>query len=98
MTQQDKMRADFEKCASDNGKWPQAIERDCNGNYLLMTVANGWMWWQEAMARAIPPGFQIVPIEPTPAMVAAAEEAHMPFGDMHLAILLANAAAQEKQP
>ena len=31
-----------------------------------------------------------VPAEPTPAMVAAAEEAYMPFGDMHLAIQVAN--------
>lgn len=38
----------FEAVASDDGKWPQAIERDAKGNYLLLTTANGWMWWQAA--------------------------------------------------
>ena len=38
----------FEAVASDNGKWPKAIERDARGNYLLLTTANGWMWWREA--------------------------------------------------
>lgn len=38
----------FEAFASDDGKWPQAIERDAKGNYLLLTTAHGWMWWQAA--------------------------------------------------
>ena len=38
----------FEAVASDSGKWPKAIERDAKGNYLLLTTANGWMWWREA--------------------------------------------------
>lgn len=44
----DAERQAFEAVASDNGKWPQAIERDAKGNYLLLTTANGWMWWQAA--------------------------------------------------
>ena len=40
----------FEAVASDSGKWPKAIERDAKGNYLLLTTANGWMWWREARA------------------------------------------------
>lgn len=41
-------RAEFEAFASDNGKFPKAIERDAKGNYLLMHTAIGWMWWQAA--------------------------------------------------
>lgn len=45
-------RATFEAVASDDGKWPQAIERDAKGNYLLMQTAQGWRWWQEAWQAA----------------------------------------------
>ena len=38
----------FEAFASDNGNWLKAIERDARGNYLLLTTAVGWMWWQAA--------------------------------------------------
>ena len=34
-------------------------------------------------------GFVLVPVEPTPEMVRAAEEAHMPFGDMDIALRMA---------
>ncbi len=62
----EKERAEFEAVASDNGKWPQAIERDAKGNYLLLTTANGWMWWQAARrAPAVPQGWKLVPVEPT---------------------------------
>lgn len=44
-------------------------------------------------AQQVPPGWRAVPCEPTPEMVEAAEEAHMPFGDMALAIQCANAEA-----
>lgn len=44
-------------------------------------------------ASAIPKGYALVPIEPTPTMIYAAEEAHMPFGDMKLAITMAILAA-----
>ena len=52
-------------------------------------------------ARAVPGGWRLVPAEPTEEMVAAAEEAHMPFGDMQIAILLALSAAPpppEREP
>ena len=39
-----------------------------------------------------------IPIHPTPAMVQAAEEAYMPFGDMELAIRLAVLAAPQPTP
>ncbi len=38
-------------------------------------------------------GWKLVPVEPTPEMVSAAEEAHMPFGDMDIALLMAMLAA-----
>ncbi len=40
-------------------------------------------------------GYALVPVEPTPEMVDAAQEAYMPFGDMQLAIQLAIAAAPQ---
>ena len=45
----------FEAVASDDGKWPQAIERDAKGNYLLLTTANDWMWWQAARQAQVAP-------------------------------------------
>ena len=38
---------------------------------------------------AVLAGFVLVPVEPTPEMVSAAEEAHMPFGDMEIALRMA---------
>ena len=39
--------------------------------------------------------YKLVPLEPTPEMVRAAEDAHMPFGDMELAIRMAILEAPE---
>ena len=41
--------------------------------------------------------YKIVPVEPTPEMVEAAEDAYMPFGDMELAIQMALLAAPAVQ-
>lgn len=41
----------------------------------------------------VPAGYALVPMEPTPAMIDAAEEAHMPFGDMDIALRMAILAA-----
>lgn len=41
--------------------------------------------------------YKLVPFEPTPEMVEAAEEAHMPFGDMDLALRVAILAAPDVQ-
>lgn len=38
---------------------------------------------------AVLDGVVLVPVEPTPEMVSAAEEAHMPFGDMDIALRMA---------
>ena len=45
-----------------------------------------------AALEAARDGFVLVPVDPTPEMVKAAEEAYMPFGDMELAIQMAIAA------
>ena len=45
----------FEAFASDNGNWLKAIERDARGNYLLLTTAVGWMWWQAARSAPATP-------------------------------------------
>ena len=44
--------------------------------------------------------YKLVPVEPTPEMVEAAESAHMPFGDMELAIRMAilEAPVVEQEP
>lgn len=59
------------------------------GSHDLFTAAQ-----VHAMGR-VPPGWQAVPVEPTTEMVEAAAEAHMPFGDMALAIQSAIAAAPQ---
>lgn len=45
-----------------------------------------------------PTGYQLVPTTPTPAMVEAAEAAHMPFGDMFAALQLGIMAAPDHIP
>ena len=40
-------------------------------------------------SEGFPGGWKLVPVEPTPEMVSAAEEAHMPFGDMDIALRMA---------
>lgn len=42
--------------------------------------------------------YVLVPLHPTPEMVRAAEEAHMPFGDMDIALRMAILAAAPAQP
>ena len=43
----------------------------------------------------IPEGWKLVPVEPTPEMVEAAEGAYMTFGDMEMAIRMAVLAAPD---
>lgn len=46
-----------------------------------------------AAQGVVPEGYALVPFHPTPEMVRAAEEAHMPFGDMDIALRMAILAA-----
>lgn len=43
-------REAFECFMSDDGKFPQSIERDANGNYVLMQAASSWHVWQARAA------------------------------------------------
>lgn len=43
----------------------------------------------------VPDGYVLIPVDPTSAMIEAAEEAHMPFGDMGFAISAAISARPE---
>lgn len=45
----EKHRAAFERFMSDDGKFPQAIERNANGDYVLMQAASSWHVWQAAV-------------------------------------------------
>lgn len=46
----------------------------------------------------VPDGWKMVPVEPTPEMINAAEESHMPFGDMDIALRMAILSAPAAQP
>lgn len=59
---------------------------------LVDLIHCNWNQIEQLEARpavAVPDGYALVPILPTPEMVSAAEEAHLPFGDMELAVRLA---------
>lgn len=43
------VRKGFEAWASDNGKWPKAIERNSKGDYLLSTTSVQWNAWLAAV-------------------------------------------------
>ena len=43
-------RAAFEEWATNEGKWPKAVDRDHNGCYLLLQTSYAWTVWQ---ARAL---------------------------------------------
>lgn len=43
--------------------------RDSDGNYESMHTATMWAAWQAALSA--PPGYVMVPVEPTPEMVTA---------------------------
>lgn len=78
----DKQREEFEAWASDNGKWPDAVERTKAGAYLLAHIQNQWNAWQAAQAAqpAQPEGWQLVPVEPTVEMLLAYDPSHSRAG------------------
>lgn len=39
------LRERFEWWVTDGGKWPNAIQRDDRGGYLLLATANQWSAW-----------------------------------------------------
>ena len=44
------MREEFEDFASDQYEWPQAIEKNADGEYKLMTTYQAWITWQASRA------------------------------------------------
>jgi len=46
------MRKEFEAWASDDGKYPKAVERGAGGAYILMMTHIYWMAWQAAAILA----------------------------------------------
>lgn len=68
---------------------------------LVDLIHCNWSQIEQLEARpavAVPDGYALVPFHPTPEMVRAAEEAHMPFGDMDIALRMAILAAAPAQP
>ncbi|HAO02982.1 MAG TPA: hypothetical protein DCQ42_15015 [Halomonas sp.] len=60
-------RERFERWFSDQGKWPQSVERSGEG-YRLMQAQSAWETWK----IACPEGWQAVPVEPTDEMLDSA--------------------------
>ena len=46
------MRAAFEDDMSSQWEWPQAVEKNAQGDYILMTTASAWETWQRAWEAA----------------------------------------------
>ena len=42
----------FERWMSDNGQWPEAVEKDYKGNYKLLSVSSAWTVWQARAAMS----------------------------------------------
>ena len=55
-------RADFEEWMSEGGKWPKAVERGQNGDYLLLQTATNWTTWQ-ACASLRPQSVPMTPVQ-----------------------------------
>ena len=48
-------RAAFEEWATNEGKWPKAVDRDHNGCYLLLQTSYAWTVWQARSILALRP-------------------------------------------
>lgn len=83
-------RERFEQWAYANGLFPGK-----EGDELHTSHTIGWCW--KAWQAVVPKDHAVVPLVPTPEMIDAASDAHMPFGDMELAIRSAILAG-EKAP
>ena len=62
------MRRDFE-AHIDEMIVNIALQRAAPGDYKTAWVQSGWQFWQAAIQKAVPPGYQLVPVEPTSAML-----------------------------
>lgn len=64
--------------------WEYLAEEERDHKEQIMALAA-----PQPQPAVVPEGYALVPVEPTPEMVSAAEEAHMPFGDMDIALRMA---------
>jgi len=64
--------------------WEYLAEEERDHKEQIMALAA-----QQPKPAAVQEGYVLVPVEPTPEMVSAADEAHMPFGDMDIALRMA---------
>lgn len=81
--ERDQLRAEAERLTTDrNACWEEfkALRRSADAEAAELRAQ---------LAQQQVPGWKLVPFEPTPEMVSAAEEAHMPFGDMDIALRMA---------
>lgn len=49
----DEMRNKFEELASNDGKWVRAIERNSEGDYILILTNVAWKWFEIGYLRGI---------------------------------------------
>ena len=88
-----KLRAEVERLKA---QLAEEIQRRFDGNEISSNEHREEvqrLQAQLAQQQRVPDGWKLVPVEPTPEMVIAAEEAHMPFGDMDIALRMAMLAA-----
>jgi hypothetical protein len=52
MEQRDEMREAFERWASNDNSFPEALRKDASGTYLFAFANAGWQIWQAAWAAA----------------------------------------------
>ena len=83
--ERDQLRAEVERLTTD-------LEA-ANSMLIETSKAGIELRAQLAQQQGVPEGWKLVPVEPTEEMVSAAEEAHMPFGDMDIALRMAMLAA-----
>ena len=90
-----KLRAGQEPVAYITGQFAgRCVIEAINRAAVLPT---GMALYSAPQPSAVLAGFVLVPVEPTPEMVSAAEEAHMPFGDMDIALRMAILSAPSAQ-
>lgn len=87
------LASDYAALEAENAKLKGEYEWVASINTAL-DKSNQSAWAENAKLRAElerreSGGWKLVPVEPTPEMVSAAEEAHMPFGDMDIALRMA---------
>ena len=87
--ERDQLRAEVERLNEQLMSVQIPVRCKCCGYLVTDREHLGCLRIAEQLAQQQVPGWKLVPVEPTPEMVSAAEEAHMPFGDMDIALRMA---------